>query len=158
MRIDSTIAKAAKTYVRGYLATGLDTKFEFHNLNHTEEVVEAVNTICNESAIDEHGRRILQVASWFHDLGYTERMENHEDVGAALAEKFLETHGADQSDIDMVKNCIIATHYPQHPLNNIEEMPWQGYVKYAVSIEWSGTTSVTQTTEQSGRSIRTFKP
>ena len=122
MRIDSTIAKAAKAYVRGYLATGLEKRFEFHNLGHTEAVVEAVNAICNETAIDEHGRRILQVAAWFHDLGYTERMENHEDVGASLAEKFLESHGVNQSDIDMVKNCIIATHYPQHPLNNIEEI------------------------------------
>src|SRR5690242_1579797 len=122
MRIDSTIAKAARAYVREYLARGLDGKFEFHNEAHTETVVEAVNTICQEIAIDEHGRRILQVAAWFHDLGYTQRMENHEDIGAALAEKFLETHGVDQTDIDMVKDCIIATHYPQHPLNTIEEI------------------------------------
>jgi predicted metal-dependent HD superfamily phosphohydrolase len=122
MKIDSTIAKAAKSYVRDYLVSHLDENFQFHNLEHTETVVKAVNAICQETGIDEHGRRILQVAAWFHDVGYTERMENHEDVGARLAEKFLAEHLVDQNDIEMVKNCIIATHYPQHPLNTIEEI------------------------------------
>jgi predicted metal-dependent HD superfamily phosphohydrolase len=122
MRIDSTIAKAAKKYVTNYLNDHLDPKFSFHNIDHTIAVVEAVNKICNEVQLDEHGRRILQVAAWFHDVGYTERMDQHEDVGARLAETFLLNQDADKSDIDMVKNCIIATHYPQHPLNEIEKI------------------------------------
>jgi HD superfamily phosphodiesterase len=75
MKRDSTIAKAAKAHVRDYLDNHLDGRFEFHNLEHTETVVKAVNAICQETGIDEHGRRILQVAAWFHDVGYTDRME-----------------------------------------------------------------------------------
>jgi predicted metal-dependent HD superfamily phosphohydrolase len=122
MKIDSTITKAAKAFVKDYLAEHLDKKFEFHSLDHTRGVVKAVNRICLEIGVDDHTRRILQVAAWFHDTGYTERIEEHEDAGALLAEKFLEKHKVDRQDIDMVKNCIIATHYPQHPLSLPEKI------------------------------------
>jgi predicted metal-dependent HD superfamily phosphohydrolase len=122
MKIDSTIAKAAKAYVKNYLAEKLDPKFEFHNLDHTAGVVKAVNTICFELGVDEHDKRIIQVAAWFHDTGYTERMEEHEHDGAMLAENFLAEHDVDRADIDMVKNCILATHYPQHPITLQEKI------------------------------------
>lgn len=120
MRIDSGIAKSAKVHVKNYLSRHLDKKFKFHDLGHTVSVVNAVNTICFETGIDEHEKAILLVAAWFHDVGYTDRLEEHEDIGALYAEKFLREHNVDERDIEVVKNCIIATHYPQHPFTPLE--------------------------------------
>lgn len=122
MKIDSIIVKAAEAYVRNYMSEHLDKNFGFHNLSHTLTVVKAVETICVESGIDKHEKRILQVAAWFHDLGYTQRIDEHEDIGALLAEKFLKGKGVDESDIELVKSDIIATHFPQHPLTASEKI------------------------------------
>jgi len=117
----SKIEKDVAEFVRNTYTTS-EKQYPYHNLSHTLDVVQHTSGIGEYYLLSAPEQFIVRVAAWFHDLGYTERMENHEDVGAALAEKFLETHGVDQSDIEMVKNCIIATHYPQHPLNNIEEI------------------------------------
>jgi predicted metal-dependent HD superfamily phosphohydrolase len=122
MKIDSTIVKAAETFVTNYLSTHLGNGFSFHDLSHTLSVVKAVETICSESGTAKHEKRILLVAAWFHDLGYTKRIDQHEDIGACLAENFLKENGVDENDIDLVKSNIIATHFPQLPLTPGEKI------------------------------------
>ena len=122
MKIDSIIVKAAEAYARNYISEHLDKNFGFHNLSHTLTVVKAVETICSESGRDKHEKRILLVAAWFHDLGYTQRIDEHEDIGASLAENFLKEKGVDESDIELVKSHIIATHFPQYPLTSGEKI------------------------------------
>src|SRR5690349_13851528 len=120
MQINKQIVKEAEAFVTHNLAEHLNKQFLFHDITHTSNVVKAVTLICNETGIDKHEKRILQVAAWFHDIGYTQRIDQHEDVGALLAETFLKSHEVDQIDIEKVKCSIIATHYPQVPLTLCE--------------------------------------
>lgn len=122
MKIDSGIVMAAEDHVKEYLASNLDKKFAFHDLSHTMDVVSAVEMMAATTGIKKHEKNILLVAAWFHDVGYTERMEDHEDIGASHAENFLQNFLVNQDDIDKVKSCIIATHYPQHPLTEAEKI------------------------------------
>lgn len=116
MKINARIVKAAADHVTKSLPKLLDEKFGFHDLYHTQSVVNAVEQICTGSNVKKHTRNILLVAAWFHDIGYTERIEEHEDIGALHAENFLLEYDIDPADIEIVKSAIIATHYPQHPL------------------------------------------
>lgn len=120
MKINSKITEAAEKYVIAFLAGNLDSKFVYHNIEHTREVVKGARLIADESTISKHEKNIILVAAWFHDTGYTQLIDQHEDVGAVIAEEFLKEYGVDQDDIDIVKSCIIATHYPQHPLTEPE--------------------------------------
>ena len=122
MKINSKITEAAEKYVTAFLAANLDTKFVYHDINHTRDVVKAVREICDESKIEKHEKNILLVAAWFHDTGYTKIIDQHEDAGAVIAEEFLKEYAVDQADIDIVKSCIIATHYPQYPLTPGEKI------------------------------------
>lgn len=122
MKINSKIAEAAEKYVTAFLAGNLDPKFVYHNLEHTKDVVKATKLIADESMISKHEKNILAVAAWFHDTGYTRLVDQHEDAGAAIAEEFLKEYGTDQEDIDIVKSCIIATYFPQHPLTPLERI------------------------------------
>ena len=115
MKIDSNIVNLTQVYVKDYLSKHLDKNFLFHDLYHTASVVKAVNRLCDEEGIEKQEKRILLVAAWFHDLGYTEQIDKHEDISASFAEKFLQGHYIDQSDIDKVKGCVLATRYPQIP-------------------------------------------
>src|SRR5689334_10061180 len=107
MKINSRITEAAEKYVMAFLAGNLDSKFVYHNIEHTMEVVKAVRLIADDSTIGKHEKNVLLVAAWFHDTGYTQLIDQHEDAGAVIAEEFLKEYSVDQEDIDVVKSCII---------------------------------------------------
>jgi hypothetical protein len=62
----------------------------------------------------------LLVAAWFHDAGYVKGEKDHELESACIAAEFLEQQGIDETEIAAVKQCILATKYPQKPANHLE--------------------------------------
>ena len=122
MQINNEIVKASASYASDFLSRNLDAKFIYHNLDHTMYVVKAVDMICSAMDIKSHSKKILLVAAWFHDLGYTQQMDDHEMVGAQIAEKFLKERNVDAREIAMVTACILSTRYPQKPSSQLEEI------------------------------------
>lgn len=94
----------------------------YHNLEHTKEVVNAVIEIATGESITKEEMEIITIAAWFHDLGYTVKTKDHEEISAMFASNFLLNQGYDQSKIDKVIGCILATKVPQHPKNHIEKI------------------------------------
>jgi putative nucleotidyltransferase with HDIG domain len=122
MKINNEIVRESAKYVSDYLSKNLDSKFTYHNLSHTLYVVKAAEMIASSMKIESHQKKILLVSAWFHDIGYTRQIDNHEIAGATIAEKFLLEMNIDQEDIDIVKSCILATHYPQKPRTLLESI------------------------------------
>ena len=122
MKINTEIVKESARYVSDYFSKNLDPKFTYHNLSHTIYVVKAAEMLCEAMKVNNHHKKILLVAAWFHDLGYTQQIDSHETAGAFIAEKFLSEKNVDKEDIDLVKCCILSTHYPQKPATRLEEI------------------------------------
>lgn len=122
MKINNQIVAASAEYVSELLVKQLPESFCYHNYFHTFTVVNAVDMLCTANAVSRQEKRILLVAAWFHDTGYTKQMDGHEQAGAAIAEEFLKQNNIDADEIDCVKACILATQFPQHPQNNLEQI------------------------------------
>jgi len=122
MKINNQIVEESARYICDYLSTGLDSKFSYHNLSHTIYVVKAVEMLSSALAVSNHDKKILLVAAWFHDSGYTQQIDNHEMAGASIAEKFLAEKGVDKEDISEVTACILSTHCPQKPMGRLQEI------------------------------------
>jgi len=122
MRITREIQQEAAEYVRIYLSKKLSQPYCYHNLQHTENIVNAINEISDGMRLSEPDRLILLVAGWFHDVGYVCKIEGHEQVGARMAERFLKHQKVDAGDISKVKSCILSTKYPQHPISMLEQV------------------------------------
>ena len=122
MKINNEIVKESAKYVSDYLSRNLDSKFTYHNLSHALYVAKAAEMIASSMKIESHQKRILLVAAWFHDIGYTQQIDNHETAGAAIAEKFLAEKDVDKEDIESVRSCILSTHYPQKPNTILESI------------------------------------
>src|SRR5215471_7325016 len=112
MKINSATVQAAENYVTDMLSKKLDKNFQFHNLSHTTDVVKAAGYLCTASGMDEYNQKIVLIAAWFHDTGYTQQIEGHESSGASLAENFLKEYEISEEDVQTVKSCILATRYP----------------------------------------------
>jgi predicted metal-dependent HD superfamily phosphohydrolase len=122
MKITHEIQQQAAEHVRIYLTNKLSQLYCYHNLQHTENIINAINEIADGMGLNDQQRLILLVAGWFHDVGYVSQIEGHEQMGARMAEQFLKDKKVDAEDISEVKSCILSTRYPQHPGSILEQV------------------------------------
>lgn len=114
---------AARTYVTDIFQHRVKPEFVFHNLEHTEDVVEACSYMVDHYQLPEDDRVVLMLAAWFHDTGYSSGAgEGHEEVSKQIATKFLESRNVDDVIIQRVVSCIQATRMPQSPVNLVEKI------------------------------------
>jgi predicted metal-dependent HD superfamily phosphohydrolase len=119
----NNILDQAQQYVRSFFDTHEDEKLIYHNRVHTEQVVQAVIKIGQHYQLSEKDFFIVNVAAWFHDLGYfSGGSSGHEERGADMAASFLNGTGVDSATIASIRGCILATKLPQRPKNLLEEI------------------------------------
>lgn len=106
-----------KQYAKDILTTKIPEELAYHSFTHTEDVVNAVLEIGRHNQLSESELNILELSAWFHDLGYRDSVDNHEEKSVTIAEDFLKEHQCDGDTITMVKSCILATQMPQNPEN-----------------------------------------
>jgi predicted metal-dependent HD superfamily phosphohydrolase len=116
------ILDQVKTHIERVFASKLDDKLVYHNLSHTEHVAKHVVELANYYKLDDKDFFIVLAASWFHDVGYIDKWDQHEQRGAEQAEAFLKERGVDQAIIDAVKGCILATKMPQSPVGLLQQI------------------------------------
>ncbi|WP_422008016.1 HD domain-containing protein [Roseivirga pacifica] len=116
------IIKEVSVYCKEILTSGKCASLPFHNLTHTEEVVDGVKKICEEEGITGNDYEILIISAWFHDTGLIQKYAGHEEVSISFAKEFLQVKGYPQDDINQIVACIAATKLPQNPTISIAEV------------------------------------
>ena len=64
---------------------------------------------------------LLKTAALFHDIGYTQGTEGHEERGAKIVAEELPPLGYTTSQVQRVTNLILATKMPQTPQDYLEK-------------------------------------
>lgn len=113
---------AAEKFALNLLNEKLDTSFTYHNIAHTQRVVEQAKNLAELSKIDETNKNLLLTAAWLHDLGYTEGIENHEAKSVEIATSFLKQLKCPDDDIKTINDLILATKIEAVPKNQLEKI------------------------------------
>jgi predicted metal-dependent HD superfamily phosphohydrolase len=121
-RLQNEILSSTEQYVTRLFEEQSSSVHVFHDLPHTQNVVEAAIMIGNQYKLSDKELEMLQLAAWFHDTGYFKDPENHEQLSSELAEAFLLEQNYPEEDIQVVKGCIMATRLPQNPERLLEEI------------------------------------
>lgn len=121
MKEKGTILKKSEAFAREILEDYPDD-FHYHDLEHTRNVVQAALRIGEESDVSETELENLQIAAWFHDLGYREGSENHEEESIRLMAAKLGDWGADKARIDEISRLIMATKMPHSPTDLLTQI------------------------------------
>jgi len=87
----------------------------FHNFAHTQEVVDKVVLISDVIGIHPKEADFIVIAACFHDTGFSEFYEGHEEVSKRFAAQYMEKANCTKKEIEMVLSCIDATKMPQNP-------------------------------------------
>mgnify|MGYP006282446115 CR=1 FL=1 len=120
--MDPNVVKAAKLFALNQLSSNLPPQIKFHDLQHTRTVVEASFEIGKGEGVSENDLRILEVAAWFHDLGYHQQVDGHEKIGAQMAREFLHEQNVNDAEIENVERVILSTEVNSKAKDKLEEI------------------------------------
>lgn len=107
-------------FVFNKLRTELSKKLFYHSVEHTEDVIEAVERLADLEHINGREKVLLKTGALFHDLGFCEAYDGHEEVSMRMAEETLPAYGYSKEDISIVQGLIKCTEIPQAPRNHLE--------------------------------------
>lgn len=117
------LLEKVEAYVEKFIQDEVKADFVYHNFQHTCAVVEAATELADHYEVSEDDRLAIILAAWFHDTGYAEGWEDHEDRSVANAIEWLTSQGVnDKKLIDDISGAIQATKMPQQPRNFLEEI------------------------------------
>ena len=117
------LLSAARIYVTEIFTQQVKQEFVFHNLEHTEDVVEACSYMADYYKLIDDDRFVLMVSAWFHDTGFSRgEASGHEDESIRIATDFLTQHAVDPLFIQRISSAIQATRMPQSPISQLEKI------------------------------------
>lgn len=121
-KISVEMVNEAGNYVTDFLAKNLSDSFKFHTIYHTKYVVDNSEFIGRKCGISEDEINIVKLSAWFHDVGYAVDPGDHEKESVKIATEFLISKGINESIINQVENCILATRIPQQPKDLLSQI------------------------------------
>ncbi|WP_378175561.1 Pycsar system effector family protein [Aquimarina sp. SS2-1] len=116
------ILDKAENYIFDLFKNELPKTFLYHNFLHTQRVVESVVEICENSDVPQEEKEVLIIAAWFHDAGYVNGVENHEEESVTVFKKFIADYEFDSVKKEKIVACIMATKFDQEPTTKLEEI------------------------------------
>ena len=119
--MNDLIAKA-ELYVLHFLNEKLDNKYVYHNISHTQRVVEKTKEICENVTISDDDKENVIIAAWFHDAGFVKGAENHEEESVSIATNWLKEQNASDDKIASVAKIILATKMDVEPETLLEDI------------------------------------
>ncbi|MEO1257474.1 MAG: Pycsar system effector family protein [Bacteroidota bacterium] len=120
------IIALAEAYVVDFFKRNIGAEYVFHDIQHVRNVVGAVKLVGEGCGINGRQIELLQLAAWFHDTGYVEGAEGHEERSCKFAVDFLSRHNVPEQDLDVITRCIMATKLPFKPKDLLEEVMCDG--------------------------------
>jgi len=113
---------ALKTYIIEVLKNKLSSTLSYHAVNHTIDVLNAVEKLTVSEKVSAEETLLLKTAALLHDSGFLVQYNNNEPFGCDFAEKILPQFGYTDDEIKIITSMIMATEFPQKPKNSLEEI------------------------------------
>ena len=133
------LIQQSEEFVSKLLKDKLSNLYSYHNFNHTQSVVNATKELCDKEKVSIAERELLIVAAWFHDTGYVNGFENHENESVKIASEFLKDKNQSEKFIIGVSKLISATAKEYVPQNQLEKIIKDADYIHIISDEYVST-------------------
>ena len=140
--VNHDLIKQAIAYVEVLFNTRQPDWVRYHTLEHAKAVAEGSEEIGVACGLGNEDLEVVILAAWFHDTGYLEKIEGHEERSAELAKSFLEGKGYSRRRVAQVAGCIRATRMPQNPKNLIEQVLCDADIAHLASKDFLESTEL----------------
>jgi len=109
------ISNEAESYIRELFQEKLPPNTLYHNYSHAKEVVTEVTKMAEHYKLQDESLNNLLLAAWFHDTGYIDGNEGHEEKSVEIANEFLRAQKYNQENIAEVGRLIRSTDFNYKP-------------------------------------------
>lgn len=113
-----SLLQEAEAYITELFQKEIPSTFEYHDLQHTREVVHYSRIIGEEEKLSEKEMETLLLAAWFHDSGFAREKFNHEHHSFIEAKEFLQNR-IEPERLDIIGETILSTRLPQQPRSKL---------------------------------------
>ena len=100
----------------------LSHDYSYHDVQHTIDVVEAVEKITESEKLSHEETQLLRTAALFHDAGYLQGNDDHETLSCTVAREVLPQFEYKTHQIEKICQMIMSTKLPQKPTSLAEEI------------------------------------
>ncbi len=114
--------RKAKSYVFKRLKEELSPDLHYHCIDHTKDVIESATRLAKTENVKGKELTLLKTAALFHDIGFTETYDGHENSSVRIARETLPRFDYSEEEIRVVEGMIMATEIPQSPKTHLEEI------------------------------------
>lgn len=111
-----------KKCILGRMQQELPKGLNYHKLEHSLDVLEAVERIAKAEGVDSKELILLKTAAIFHDSGFMVQYEQNEPVGCEIACEVLPGFGYNPEEIKSICTMILSTAIPQNPRDHLSEI------------------------------------
>jgi uncharacterized membrane-anchored protein YitT (DUF2179 family)/predicted metal-dependent HD superfamily phosphohydrolase len=113
----------------------------YHNAEHTKSVIAAAEHLAASENISGDELVILKTAALFHDAGFLQQADGHEEISCIWARDYLHEYEYTDNQIDQICRIIMATRLPQSPGDHLgqilcdADLFYNGKAGYAANAE-----------------------
>ena len=116
-----SLSEHISLFVFDLFKDNLAPEYLYHNYNHTQQTVEAVEKISKSYDLTSTEQEDLIIAAWLHDTGYVKGYKNHEEESVKIAKTFL---GKDfpKDRLELIAKLILSTKVDARHQNIFEDI------------------------------------
>lgn len=117
-----SIISSANIYVEKLFKDKLSSIYLYHNFLHTTIALNKAKEILEHTVVSEENKEKILLALCFHDAGFIEGQENHEERSVVLFKEFMVGKSYSEEFINEVSQLILATKKTHQATNLLEEI------------------------------------
>ena len=110
------------SFLLNKLETGLPSYLTYHNTHHTKAVISAAEHLGKAENISGDDLVLLKTAALFHDAGFLQHHNDHEEISCKIARKHLPEFDYSDEQVESVCRMIMATKLPQTPVDHLGQL------------------------------------
>jgi predicted metal-dependent HD superfamily phosphohydrolase len=116
------IVQRAESYVTGLLKKGLTKDHVYHDLKHTLSVRDSSLQLGKKYRLNEEELELLELSALFHDTGFSQTYDNHEDVSKEIAADFLRKENYPEDKLSQIIELIEITKVTVEPVTLLQKI------------------------------------
>ena len=115
----------------------LPAYLSYHNAAHTKNVIAAVEHLAAAENINGDKLTLLKTAALFHDAGFLQQADGHEEISCIWAWQYLPDYGYNDNQVEIICRTIMATRLPQSPADHLGHILCDGDLYYKDKQEYA---------------------
>ena len=126
----------AKKFLLGKLERELDPTLKYHNIEHTQDVLQSVENLGKMEHVNGKDFTLLKTAALFHDSGMLIQYDDHEEASTMIASKYLPEFGYTSEEIEVINKMIRTTRLPQNADTKLEKILCDADLDYLGRVDF----------------------